>query len=141
MGISLPGAIVAKLVYPERRVIAVTGDGGFLMNSQELETAMRLSLSFVILILNDNGYGVIRAKQINTFGRPAFVDFTNPDFVKYAESFGAKGYRVESSDELKTILKDAFEQRCPSVIDCPVDYSENIILTKKIIQHIPAKNE
>ncbi|MCF6157358.1 MAG: acetolactate synthase large subunit [wastewater metagenome] len=137
MGIALPGAIAAKLAYPERQVIAITGDGGFLMNSQELETALRLGISFVLLIVNDNSYGVIKAKQINTFGRAAFVDFTNPDFVKYAESFGAKGYYVKSGSELKTILYDALKQQCPTVIDCPVEYKENIILTKKISQHIP----
>src|SRR5574340_1226644 len=119
MGIALPGAIAAKLIYPERQVVAITGDGGFLMNSQEIETAMRLGISFVSLIFNDNSYGVIKAKQINTFGRSAFVDFSNPDFVKFAESFGAKGYRVESENELKPILLDALKQHSLSIIDCP----------------------
>lgn len=136
MGIALPGAIAAKLVYPERQVIAIIGDGGFLMNSQEIETAVRLGISFVSLIVNDGSYGVIKSKQLNTFGRSAFVDFTNPDFVKYAESFGAKGYRVESANELKVIIQDALKQRCPSVIDCPVDYSENILFNKRICKHI-----
>ena len=132
MGIALPGAIAAKLVYPERQVIAIMGDGGFLMNSQEIETATRLGLSFVSLIFHDNSYGVIKSKQLNFFGRSAFVDFSNPDFVKYAESFGAKGYRVESANDLKPILQDAIKQRGVSVIDCPVDYSENIFLTQRM---------
>ncbi|MEP9410452.1 MAG: acetolactate synthase large subunit [Candidatus Brocadia sp.] len=132
MGIALPGAIAAKLVYPERHVFAMVGDGGFLMNSQELETASRLGISFVSLIFNDNGYGVIKTKQLNAFGRSAFVEFSNPDFVKYAESFGAKGYRVESANELKPILEDALNRKGISVIDCPVDYSENIVLTQRL---------
>ncbi|MGQ3686046.1 MAG: acetolactate synthase large subunit [Candidatus Loosdrechtia sp.] len=136
MGIALPGAIAAKLVYPERKVLAITGDGGFLMNSQEIETAVRLGVSFVTLIINDGGYGVIKSKQLNTVGRSAFVDFTNPDFVKYAESFGAKGYRVSSAHELKAVLQDAFTQQCPAVIDCPVDYSGNISLIKRVNKHL-----
>ena len=94
------------------------------MNSQEIETATRLGLSFVALIFHDNSYGIIKSKQLNFFGRSAFVDFSNPDFVKYAESFGAKGYRVESANDLKPILQDAIKQRGVNVVDCPVDYSE-----------------
>ena len=142
MGIALPGAIAAKLVYPERQVIAIMGDGGFLMNSQEIETATRLGLSFVALIFHDNSYGIIKSKQLNFFGRSAFVDFSNPDFVKYAESFGAKGYRVESANDLKSILQDAIKQRCVSVVDCPVDYSENIFLTQRMSKlSCPITNE
>ena len=132
MGIAMPGAIAAKLIYPERKCLAVCGDGGFLMNSQELETAMRVGVPFVTLIFNDEAYGLIEWKQMNTFGRPAHIDFTNPDFVTYAQAFGAKGYRVESSDELVPILNDAFEQKVPSVIDCPVDYAENLRLTDEL---------
>jgi acetolactate synthase-1/2/3 large subunit len=105
MGIAVPGAVAAKLLYPERRVVAVTGDGGFLMNSQELETAMRVGAHFVVLILNDQTFGMIKWKQINEFGRPAFIDFSNPDFVRYAESFGARGYRVRAADELASVLR------------------------------------
>ena len=142
MGIALPGAIAAKLVYPERQVIAIMGDGGFLMNSQEIETATRLGLSFVALIFHDNSYGIIKSKQLNFFGRSAFVDFSNPDFVKYAESFGAKGYRVESANDLKPILQDAIKQRGVSVVDCPVDYSENIFLTQRMSKlSCPITNE
>lgn len=132
MGIAMPGAIAAKLLYPERHVIAVTGDGGFLMNSQELETAVRLRLPIVVLIWRDNGYGVIRWKQQLKFGRSSFVDFGNPDFVRYAESFGAVGYRVTASSELAPMLADALKQPVPSIIDCPVDYDENIRLSERL---------
>lgn len=134
MGIALPGAFVAKLIHPERKCLAICGDGGFMMTSQELETAVRTGVPFVTLIFNDEAYGLIEWKQMNGFGRPAHIDFTNPDFVKYAEAFGAKGYRVEASDELVPILKDAFSQKVPSVIDCPVNYAENLRLTDELGQ-------
>jgi acetolactate synthase-1/2/3 large subunit len=133
MGIALPGALAAKLVYPERQVVAVTGDAGFLMNLQELETAVRLKLAFVVLIWNDSGYGLIEWKQLNQFGRKAYVDFGNPDFVKLAESFGCKGYRIEKGEELLPTLEKALNDKTTiSVIDCPVDYSENLKLTSKL---------
>ncbi len=132
MGIALPGAVAAKLLFPSRKVVAVTGDGGFLMNSQELETAVRLDLSVVTVICNDGSYGLIGWKQQARFGREAFVKFGNPDFVRYAESFGAQGYRVEAADDLPYILQEAFVQEGPVVIDCPVDYSENLTLTEKL---------
>ena len=132
MGIAVPGAIAAKLLYPQRRVVAVTGDGGFMMNSQELETAVRLKLPLVILIWRDNGYGVIRWKQQIRFGRTSSVDFGNPDFVRYAESFGAAGYRVTEAAELRPILEDALQRDVPAVIDCPVDDGENLRLTKRL---------
>jgi acetolactate synthase-1/2/3 large subunit len=132
MGIAVPGAVAAKLLYPERRVIAVTGDGGFLMNSQELETAVRLGLPLVILVWRDDGYGVIRWKQQVRFGRTSSVDFGNPDLVRYASSFGAVGYRVTEPSELRQILADALNSKVPAVIDCPVDYSENLRLTDRL---------
>jgi acetolactate synthase-1/2/3 large subunit len=132
MGIAVPGAIAAKLVHPERNIVAVTGDAGFLMNSQEIETAMRCRLSIVILIWNDGGYGLIEWKQLNRFERRSNVDFSNPDFVKYAESFGCNGYRVESTLELPTILKAALANDTVSIIDCPVDYRENIKFTEQM---------
>jgi acetolactate synthase-1/2/3 large subunit len=132
MGIAVPGAIAAKLLYPQRRVVAVTGDGGFMMNSQELETAVRLKLPLVILIWRDNGYGVIRWKQQVRFGRTSSVDFGNPDFVRYAESFGAAGYRVTEPTELRPILEQALQRDVPAVIDCPVDDGENLRLTKRL---------
>lgn len=131
MGIAIPGAIAAKLVYPDRKIVAVTGDGGFMMNCQELETALRVGTPFVTLIFNDGGYGLIEWKQHNHFGESAFVKFGNPDFVKLAESMGLKGYRVESCLDLLPILKEALEQDVPAVIDCPVDYQENLRFTQR----------
>lgn len=132
MGIAVPGAIAAKLLYPERRVVAVTGDGGFLMNSQELETAVRLRLPLVILVWRDDGYGVIRWKQQLRFGRTSSVEFGNPDLVRYAESFGAVGYRVTEPSELQPMLVKALKSTVPAVIDCPVDYAENLRLTERL---------
>jgi acetolactate synthase-1/2/3 large subunit len=132
MGMAVPGAVAAKLVHPERRVVAVTGDGGFLMNSQELETAGRVGTPFVMLVFNDKSYGLIRWKQMQQFGRPAFVDFNNPDFVKYAESFGANGHRIESADELAPTLRTALSSNKLTIIDCPVDASENLRLTQRL---------
>ncbi|GFE69341.1 acetolactate synthase large subunit [Chroococcus sp. FPU101] len=131
MGIAIPGAIAAKLVHPNKRVVAVTGDGGFMMNCQELETALRVGTPFVTLIFNDNGYGLIEWKQMNQFGQSSFVKFGNPDFVKFAESMGLKGYRVESAADLIPTLEEAFKQDVPTVIDCPVDYGENLKLSQK----------
>ncbi len=125
MGIAIPGAIAAKLVHPNRKVVAVTGDGGFMMNCQELETALRVGTPFVTLIFNDGGYGLIEWKQNDQFGDSAFIKFGNPDFVKFAESMGLKGYRVESATDLVPVLKEALSQDIPAVIDCPVDYREN----------------
>jgi acetolactate synthase I/II/III large subunit len=129
MGIAVPGAIAAKLLYPERRVVAVTGDGGFLMNSQELETAVRLGLPLVILVWRDDGY---RWKQQVRFGRTSSVDFGNPDLVRYARSFGAVGYRVTDQSELRPMLAEALQSTVPVVIDCPVDYAENLRLTERL---------
>ncbi|MEH1838590.1 MAG: acetolactate synthase large subunit [Nostoc sp.] len=127
MGIAIPGALAAKLIHPKRKVVAVTGDGGFMMNSQELETALRVGTPFVTIIFNDGGYGLIEWKQENQFGKgnSSFVHFSNPDFVKLAESMGLKGYRVESALDLIPTLKEALAQDVPAVIDCPVDYREN----------------
>ncbi len=132
MGIALPGAVAAKLAYPQRTAVAVTGDAGFLMNSQEIETAMRLGLAIIVLIWTDNEYGLIHWHQKKHFGRPSHIEFTNPDFVKYAESFGARGYRVEAASELVPILKQAIHDDTVVIIDCPVDYSENMKLTEKL---------
>jgi acetolactate synthase-1/2/3 large subunit len=131
MGIAIPGAIAAKLVHPDRQVIATTGDGGFMMNCQELETALRVGTPFVTLIFNDGGYGLIEWKQQNHYGHSSFVKFGNPDFVKLAESMGLKGYRVESCQDLIPTLKDALAQPIPTVIDCPVDYRENLRFTQQ----------
>jgi acetolactate synthase-1/2/3 large subunit len=132
MGIAVPGAVAAKFVFPERKVVAVTGDAGFMMNSQEIETALRHGQAFVILIWTDSEYGLIKWHQLRNFGRPSNITFNNPDFVKYAESFGAKGYRVESSGDLLPTLKKAIADNTVVIIDCPVDYSENMKLTEKL---------
>ncbi len=125
MGIAVPGTIGAHLAFPDRKIIAVTGDAGFMMNSQEIETALRYKIPIVILIWNDSSYGLIEWKQRKAYGRISHVKFNNPDFVTYAESFGAKGYRVEKTEELLPLIKQALMDDTVSVIDCPVDYGEN----------------
>ena len=132
MGIGVPGAIAAKLAHPERTALTVTGDAGFLMNCQEIETALRIGTPIIILIWNDSEYGLIHWHQLRHFGRPSHITFNNPDFVKFAESFGAKGYRVEAADQLVPTLKQAIADDTVVIIDCPVDYSENMKLTEKL---------
>lgn len=132
MGIAVPGAIAAKLAYPERQVVAATGDAGFLMNSQEIETALRLKLAFVILIWNDSEYGLITWHQMREFGRPSHIEFSNPDFIKYAESFGAKGFRVNSAEEFSSVMQSALNCGTVAIVDCPVDYKENMKLTENL---------
>ena len=134
MGIALPGAVAAQLLFPSRRVVAVTGDGGFLMNSQEMETVVRLQLPIVILIWRDDGYGVIRWKQMQQFGRSSSVEFGNPDFVAYARAYGALGFRVEGPSELLPILQEALKSGRPAIIDCPVDYEEHFRLAERLAQ-------
>jgi acetolactate synthase-1/2/3 large subunit len=136
MGFAVPASIAAKLVHPERKVLAASGDGGFLMNVQELETAQRLGLQVVHLIFNDYGYGLIKWKQRGKYNRELGVDFGNPDFVKLAESFGARGYRVEDAADLGPILQDAFEGEGSAIIDVPVDYRENLKLSERLGQMI-----
>lgn len=126
MGAGLPSAMAAKLVYPDKKVLAVCGDGGFMMNSQELETAVRLGLNIVVLILNDNGYGFIKWEQEHKHKYPAFsLDLGNPDFVTYAESYGTKGLKIMKTEELSLALQQAFKEKGPVIIECPIDYSEN----------------
>ncbi|MBI5556677.1 MAG: acetolactate synthase large subunit [Deltaproteobacteria bacterium] len=132
MGFALPGAIGAKLVHPERRVLAVCGDGGFLMNVQELETAKRIGANIVVLIWEDREYGLIRWKQENQFGRHSDLRFDNPDFVKLAEAFGCKGFRVENSRDFKGVLEQAFHCDTPVLISVPVDYRENRLLSERL---------
>src|SRR5215213_3851170 len=126
MGAGLPSAIAAALIHPDRRVLAVCGDGGFMMNSQELETAVRLKLNLVVLVLEDRAYGMIRWKQeVDEF--PDFgLEFGNPDFVAYAKSYGAKGARVGKVSELSTMLESAFSEGGVHLVVVPVDYSENM---------------
>nr|MDA8162564.1 acetolactate synthase large subunit [Desulfobacteraceae bacterium] len=132
MGFALPGAIGAKLASPDRKVLAVMGDGGFLMNSQEIETALREKIPFVILVWVDGSYGLIKWKMELEINRHSHTDFDNPDFVKYAESFGAKGYLIQSAEDLLPTLKKALADNTVSVVACPVDYSENTKLTDKL---------
>jgi acetolactate synthase I/II/III large subunit len=128
MGAGLPSAMMAALLYPDRRVLAVCGDGGFMMNSQELETALRLRLNLVVLIVEDGGYGMIRWKQ----GLDGFADyglgFNNPDFVTYARAYGASGRRVQAASELIPALEEAFTAGGVHLISVPIDYSENVRL-------------
>ena len=125
MGAGLPVAIAAKLLYPERQVVAVCGDGGFMMNSQEMETAIRLKLHLVVIVLRDNGYGMIKWKQ-GGMNLPDFgLDFLNPDFIHYAQSYGATGYRVSGAGELVQLLSGCLKQQGLHLIEVPVDYSQN----------------
>jgi acetolactate synthase-1/2/3 large subunit len=132
MGISLPGAIAAKLVHPDRKVVALCGDGGFLMNSQELETAKRIGANVTVVIWRDDGYGLIDWKQRNEFGRPFAVEFGNPDFVAYAESFGIAGFRPATADDLYPTLMRALDVPGPAVVEVPIDYRENLRLTERL---------
>jgi acetolactate synthase I/II/III large subunit len=132
MAFSVPGAIAAKLVLPDRAVVAVTGDGAFLMSVAELETAVREGLSLVVLVWVDGGYGLIGWKQDIHFGRRSAVSFGNPDFVTLAESFGASGYAIEAADELLPTLRKALDDGGVSVIACPVDYAENARLVERL---------
>jgi acetolactate synthase-1/2/3 large subunit len=132
MAFSLPGAFAAKLVHPERKVLAAMGDGAFLMSAAELETAVRERVAFVVLVWVDGGYGLIGWKQDLHFGRRSAVSFGNPDFVRLAESFGARGYEIASAGELLPTLRKALDDDAVSVIACPVDYSENGRLIERL---------
>ncbi|MFC1889381.1 thiamine pyrophosphate-dependent enzyme, partial [Thermodesulfobacteriota bacterium] len=132
MGFALPGAIAAKMVFPDRRVLAVCGDGGFMMNVQELETAKRLGVNIVAMIWEDGDYGLISWKQRVRFGRQVDTTFGNPDFVKLAEAFGCRGVRVDDSRDLAPALEEAFGSTVPCVLVIPVDYRENDLLTERL---------
>ena len=125
MGAGLPSAMAAKMVYPERRVMAICGDGGFMMNSQELQTAVHLGLDLVVVILRDDAYGMIKWKQSNMGFDDFGLDFKNPDFIRYAETYGARGHRVEAAGQLTTVLRQAFEAGGVHLVDVAVDYTEN----------------
>ena len=125
MGAGLPSAMMAAMLYPQRRVLAVCGDGGFMMNSQELETAVRLGLNLVVLILNDSAYGMIRWKQAVDGFEDYGMRFGNPDFVRYAEAYGAKGSRLTAVEQLVPMLEAAFAAGGVHLLDVPIDYSEN----------------
>ena len=139
MGAGLPSAMASSLVYPERRVMAICGDGGFMMNSQEIETAVRLDLNLVVLILNDSSYGMIKWKQAHMGLKEYGLDFKNPDFVKYAESYGATGHRIGSAEEFVPCLESCFEKKGVHVVDLAVDYTDNDRVLNKEIHELSAK--
>jgi acetolactate synthase-1/2/3 large subunit len=132
MGFALPGAIAAKLVYPERRVVAVSGDGGFLMNAQELETAARLRTAVVNVIWEDRRFGSIAWKQQQRFGEHFGTDFQNPDFVKLAESFGLPAWRCGSAGDFGQHLRHALGLDVPSLIVLPIDYSVDVAISDEL---------
>jgi acetolactate synthase I/II/III large subunit len=134
MAFALPGALGVKLAMPDLKVLAVMGDGAFLMNSQEIETAVRERIPLVVLIWEDGGYGLIEWKMDLELGEHHYVSFNNPDILKYAESFGAKGYRIDAADQLLPTLRAAMADDGVSLIACPVDYSENLRLTDTLGQ-------
>ncbi|MDA8869853.1 acetolactate synthase large subunit [Rhizobiaceae bacterium] len=136
MGAGLPSAMAAAFLNPDRRVMAICGDGGFMMNSQELETAIRMKLNLVVMVLNDSSYGMIRWKQVASGFEDWGLQFGNPDFVKYAESYGATGHRIEATDDLVPTINAAFETGGVHLIDLPVDYSEN---QKVLIDELASK--
>ena len=136
MGAGLPSAMMAAMLYPERRVMAICGDGGFMMNSQELETAIRLGLNMVVTVLNDSSYGMIRWKQAGAGFKDWGLEFNNPDFVKYAESYGATGHRIAATEDLLPTFEKAFKAGGVHLVDLPVDYSEN---QKVLIDELAAK--
>lgn len=132
MGFSLPGAIAANLVYPDRRVLGIAGDAGFLMNVQEMETAKRLNSNIVMMVWEDKQYGLIAWKQQIEFGKHTDLSFDNPDWEMLAKSFGWNGYFVEDSIDLLSTLKHAFNDDAPSLVVVPIDYRENMLLTKRL---------
>jgi acetolactate synthase-1/2/3 large subunit len=139
MGAGLPSAIAAKLVYPEKAVITVCGDGGFMMNSQELETAVRLNLHIVVIILRDDAYGMIKWKQANMEFENFGLDYGNPDFVKYVESYGGKGWRISATKDLLPTVQKCLTEPAVHLIDVPVDYSLNDETLNKTIRKLSAK--
>jgi len=138
MGAGLPSAMAAKMVYPERKVLAICGDGGFMMNAQELETAVRLKLDLVILLLHDNAYGMIRWKQADMGFADFGMEFNNPDFVKFAEAHGAHGHRPQRADEFMPILRRAFDEGGVHLIDLAIDYSDNHRVLDEEIRRLSA---
>jgi acetolactate synthase-1/2/3 large subunit len=139
MGAGLPSAMMSAMLYPNRKVMAICGDGGFMMNSQEMETAVRLGLNLTVLILRDDSYGMIRWKQANMGFEDWGLTYGNPDFVKYAESYGAIGHRIDSTDALRGTLEHCLSTDGVHLIDCPVDYSENDEILNITIKELSAK--
>jgi acetolactate synthase-1/2/3 large subunit len=136
MGAGLPAGIMAKMLKPDRNVLAVVGDGGFMMNSQELETALRYDVPLVVLVLNDNAFGFIKWEQKSKGFASFGLDYGNPDFVRYAESYGAVGMKVKEGDDLSHLLREAFSTKKLVVIECPIDYSVNYETFSKELANI-----
>ena len=132
MGFALPGAIAASLVHPDRRILSISGDAGYLMNVQEMETAKRLNSNIVTMIWEDHEYGLIAWKQENEFGKHTDLSFGNPDWLLLAESFGWHGHKVNDSANLVEVLEKAFNEKGPSLVVIPIDYRENMILTERL---------
>ena len=132
MGFALPGAIAASLVYPNRNILSICGDAGFLMNVQEMETAKRLNSNIVVMVWEDHEYGLIAWKQQNEFGHHTDLSFGNPDWLLLAQSFGWHSHYIEKSAALQNTLRDAFDESGPSLIVVPIDYRENMLLTEKM---------
>ncbi|HZW59908.1 MAG TPA: thiamine pyrophosphate-dependent enzyme, partial [Woeseiaceae bacterium] len=132
MGFALPGAIAANIVHPERRILAIAGDAGFLMNVQEMETARRLDSNITVMVWDDGGYGLISWKQDNEFGHHTNLSFGNPDWLMLASAFGWNGHYVERSAELAGVLRQALEETGPSLLVIPIDYRENALLTRRL---------
>jgi acetolactate synthase-1/2/3 large subunit len=139
MGAGLPSAMAAKMVHPERRVMAICGDGGFMMNSQELQTAVQYGLDLIVVIFRDDAYGMIKWKQANMGFDDFGLDFTNPDFIRYAATYGATGHRVEAADAFVALVEEAFEAGGVHLIEVPVDYSENDRILNHDIKELSAK--
>jgi acetolactate synthase-1/2/3 large subunit len=132
MGSALPSAIAAGLVFPDRRILAIAGDGGFLMNVQEMETAKRLNSQIVVMVWEDGGYGLISWKQEQEFGRHTELEFSNPDWLELADAFGWHGRVIGASRELREALEDGFRERGPSLLIVPIDYRENLRLSERL---------
>ncbi|HET9482474.1 MAG TPA: acetolactate synthase large subunit [Xanthomonadales bacterium] len=139
MGAGLPSAMAAKMVFPDRKVVAVSGDGGFMMNSQEIETAVRLDLNITQIVLRDNAYGMIKWKQANMKFENFGMDMGNPDFVKYAEAYGARGWRPNSVAEFREMLKKSLEMPGVDIIELAIDYSDNDRVLNREIRELSAK--
>ena len=133
LGVALPWAIAATLVNPGEKVVSVSGDGGFLFSAMELETAVRLKSPIVHLVWNDSTYDMVAFQQMKKYNRTSCVDFGNIDIVKYAESFGATGLRVESPEQLADVLQKGLNTEGPVIIDIPVDYSDNVHLSSDML--------
>jgi acetolactate synthase I/II/III large subunit len=139
MGAGLPSAIASAMLHPSRKVMAICGDGGFMMNSQEMETAVRCKLDMTVVVLNDSSYGMIRWKQASMGFKDWGLTYGNPDFVKYADSYGAKGYRVTSAAELPDLLQSCLDGPGVHLVDCPIDYSDNDRILNREIKELSAK--